>query len=195
MSLLHRQIKYGKKSRNQSSFRAISERRKDSIGLPRVLATSAVLIFAALCCYTTLLYILPFASPKQILGITQQNYAASAMQDTRASWLKNTFLKPFELRRTFLSTQQGIRAHYVIPEGTVVDLKIEHCMRAIIVEAYKCKVVGNSTAEIESGIGTRKFMFNRVGFYQFNDQLRYLDSKKLVPKSDQTGYRIIWVRD
>ena len=191
-----RHVKYNSKSSNKGAFKSFqSGGSPKSVNYGRVIVTSVVLIFAALTCYTTILYMLPFASPKQILGISHQNYAASAMQDTRSSWFKNTFLRPFELRRTFLSTHQGIRAHYVIPEGTVVDLKIEHCMRAIIVEAYKCKVIGSSTAEISAGLGTRRFMFNRVGFYQFKDQLRYTESGDVVPKSKQDGYRIIWVRD
>ena len=191
-----RQVKYSASSSNKGAFKSFqSGGSSKSVNYGRVIVTSVVLIFAALTCYTTILYMLPFASPKQILGISHQNYAASAMQDTRASWFKNTFLRPFELRRTFLNTHQGIRAHYVIPEGTVVDLKIEHCMRAIIVEAYKCKIVGSSTAEISAGLGTRRFKFNRVGFYQFKDQLRYIDSRDVVPKSEQDGYRIIWVRD
>ena len=170
-------------------------KRREPLGLPRTIATAVVLIFAALCSYTTILYLLPFVSPKQILGISQQNYAASALDGSRASWLKNTLLKPFELRRTFLGTHQGIRAHYVIPEGTMVDLRIEHCMRAIIVEAYKCKIVGTSTAEIDEGMGSRHFKFSKVGFYQFKDQLRYKQTGALVPKAEQDGYRIIWVRD
>jgi len=196
MSISTRQIKYGKKSKHRGAFKYITgEHKAQAIGLPRVLATTAVLVFAALSAYTTILYMLPFVSPKQILGITQQNYAAASMDGSRASWLKNTFLKPFELRRTFLGTHQGIRAHYVIPEGTVVDLRIEHCMRAMIVEAYKCKIVGISTAEIESGFGSRHFKFSRVGFYQFKDQLRYTATGALVPESEQGGYRIIWARD
>jgi len=196
MSLLQRQLKYNKKSTIRRGFKFITgERKAEAMGLSRVIATSIVLIFAATACYTTILYMLPFASPKQILGISQQNYAAAALEDSRSSWLKNTFLRPFELRRTFLGTHQGIRAHYVVPDGTVVDLRIEHCMRAIIVEAFKCKVVGSSTAEIPAGMGTRQFTFNRVGFYQFQDQLRYVDTGRIVPKSEQEGYRIIWVRE
>ena len=191
-----RHVKYNSKSANKGAFKSFqSDGSPKSVNYGRVIVTSVVLILSALTCYTTILYMLPFASPKQILGITHQNYAAAAMQESNASWFRNTFLKPFELRRTFLGTHQGIRAHYVIPEGTVVDLKIEHCMRAIIVEAYKCKIVGSSTAEIQAGLGTRRFMFNRVGFYQFKDRLRYTSSGELVPKSEQDGYRIIWVRD
>ncbi len=199
MSLLHRQIKYGKSAANHATFKAISGqiRKRDSkpMGAPRVLATSASLIAAGLVCYTSLLYLLPFANPKQILGISQQNYAAAAMEDTRASWFRNTFLKPFELQRTFLGTHQGIRAHYVIPAGMKVDIQIEHCMRAIIVEAYKCKVAGSSTAEIESGMGSRLFKFSQVGFYQFKDELRYVSTNQPVPEASRTGYRIIWARD
>jgi len=169
MSLLQRQLKYNKKSTIRRGFKFITgERKAESMGFSRVIATSIVLIFAATACYTTILYMLPFASPKQILGISQQNYAAAALEDSRSSWLTNTFMRPFELRRTFLSTHQGIR---------------------------KCKVVGSSTAEIPAGMGTRQFTFNRVGFYQFQDQLRYVDSGRVVPKSDQEGYRIIWVRE
>jgi len=199
MSLLHRQIKYVKSSANMGTFKAVAGKRRNPkrkpMGLRLVFITSAVLVTAAVVCYTCLLYLMPFANPKQILGITQQNYAAAALEDTRSSWFKNKFMRPFELRRTFLGTHQGIRAHYVIPEGMKVDLLIEHCMRAIIVEAYKCKVVGTSTAEIESGMGSRLFKFSEVGFYQFNDRLRYEATGKLVPSFDQTGYRIIWARD
>ena len=199
MSLLHRQLKYGKSAESHSAFKVISgQTRKDkrkAMGAPRVLATSASLIVAALICYTSLLYLLPFANPKQILGISQQNYAAAAMEDTRASWFRNTFLKPFELRRTFLGTHQGIRAHYVIPDGMKVNLHIEHCLRAVIVEAYRCKVVGTSTAEINSGMGSRLFKFSEVGFYQFKDKLVYESTNESVPEPERTGYRIIWARD
>lgn len=196
MSQLNRQVKYKKRLSNRGGFKSFSGGVKsEPMGLSRALATSGFLILAALSSYTAILYMLPFVSPKQILGISQQNYAASSLDGSRMSWLKNTFLKPFELRRTFLGTTQGIRAHYVIPEGMLVDLKIEHCMRAVIVEAYSCKVVGTSTAEIAEGMGSRRFKFSEVGFYQFKDQLRYKSTGKVVPKTDQSGYRIIWARD
>jgi len=199
MSLQHRQLKYGKSAASHSTFKSISgqtrKHKRKAMGTPRVLATSASLMAAALICYTSLLYLLPFASPKQILGISQQNYAAAAMEDTRASWFRNTFLRPFELRRTFLGTHQGIRAHYVIPDGMKVNLHIEHCLRAVIVEAYRCKVVGTSTAEINSGMGSRLFKFSEVGFYQFKDKLVYESTNESVPEPERTGYRIIWARD
>lgn len=199
MSLLHRQLKYRKSAASHGTFKVISgytrKTERNPMGLPRLLVTSAVLMGAGMICYISLLYLLPFASPKQILGITQQNYAAAAMEDTRSSWFKNTFFRPFELRRTFLGTHQGIRAHYVIPEGTKVNLHIEHCMRAIIVEAFKCKVVRTSSAEIKAGMGSRLFKFSEVGFYQFKDELVYEPSNAPVPDTNRAGYRIIWARD
>lgn len=199
MSLLHRQIKYGKSSANTRSFKALTgqkpARQHNSMGLPRVLATSAVLSFAAFSCYVTLLYLMPFASPKQFLGITQQNQAAAALDGSSASWLRNKILRPFEIKGTFLGQHQGIRAHYVIPEGTTADIHIDHCMRSIIIEAFQCKVVATSEASINGGVGTRMFKFNKVGFYRFNAQLRYTDTGQLVPMTEQQRYRIIWARD
>lgn len=197
MSTSTRQIKYGISSKNQGSFSQITGKspKPKAMGAPRLIGTVVTLVFAALITHTTLLYLLPFANPKQILGITQQNYAAASMEGSTSSWIQNTFFRPFELRRTFLGTKQGIRAHYVVPQGTVVDLRVEHCARAFIIEAYHCKVIGISTSEINPGLGSLRFSFNRVGFYQFKDQLRDTDTGAIVPKSERDGYRIIWVRD
>ncbi len=170
-------------------------RRGEPIGLSRAFSSALAIMMGCLTAYTAVLYMLPIVSPKQVLGISRQNSAAAAMEQDREAWLRNTILRPFELRRTYLGKNQAIRAHYVIPEGTVVELKIEQCMRALIVEAYKCKVISTSSATLDQGMGTRLFRFNQVSFYQFSDQLRYVNGGGLVPESGKDGYRIIWVRD
>ncbi len=194
MSLLHRQLKYGKTSASQRKFREISTGRKEAMGLPRTVMTAVAFILALFSGYIAILYMLPIANPKQILGISEQNYAAAALEKNREGWLRNHLLKPFELRRTYLGNSQAIRAHYVIPEGLVVDLKIEYCARAFIVEAFNCKIVGSSDAQIDAGVGTKQFKFNRVGFFQFKDRLRNAKTGAPATKAEKEGYRIIWTR-
>ena len=197
MSLLRRRLKFGKSAMSRGSFKSLTGQKNSNpkpMGLPRVISTSAVLSFAAAVTYVAILYLFPFVNPKQIVGISPHNQAMKTVDEGHISWLKDTFSKPFELKRGFVNGHQGIRAHYIIPAGTKSDIVIEHCMRAIIVEAFKCKVVGFSKATIPSGTGSRRFTFSRAGFYQFKDQLRYADSGEIVPQSERQGYSIIWAR-
>lgn len=167
----------------------------EPMGARRTLGTAGALVLGLAIGYTAILYILPFATPRQILGISQQNYAAAALEKTNMGWFRNTLLRPFEIRKTFLGKGQSIRAHYVIPKGMEVDLRIEKCARIMIIEAHKCKVVGQSQIKIKGGIGTRKFKFGDVAFYRFDDRLRSVDDVPVSAEAREQGYRIIWVRD
>jgi hypothetical protein len=165
------------------------------MGMGRTLGTALALILGIAAGYTAILYILPFATPRQILGISQQNYAAAALEQNNMGWIRNTLLRPFEIRKTFLGKGQSIRAHYVIPKGMIVDLQIEQCSRKLILEAHICDVMGRSHVTLEEGVGTRKFKFGDVAFFRFDDRLRSVDGIPATAQEREAGYRIIWVRD
>jgi hypothetical protein len=168
---------------------------KEPMGIKRTLGTALALILGISAAYTAILYILPFATPRQILGISQQNYAAAALEQNNMGWIRNTLLRPFEIRKTFLGRGQSIRAHYVIPKGMVVDLQIEQCSRKLIFEAHYCEVMGRSSVTLKEGVGTRKFRFGDVAFFRFDDRLNSVDGVPASEQEREAGYRIIWVRD
>jgi len=144
MSLLRRRLKFGKSAMSRGSFKSLTGQKNSNpkpMGLPRVISTSAVLSFAAAVTYVAILYLFPFVNPKQIVGISPHNQAMKTVDEGHISWLKDTFSKPFELKRGFVNGHQGIRAHYIIPAGTKSD---------IVIELYVAFIAFGST-EIYSG--------------------------------------------
>lgn len=196
MAHLSRQIKFKKNNKaayNAAALQRRIENARQPLGLGRTLATAASLIIGSLGAYAAMHYLLPVVSTPQILGISQHNLAASAIEEKEANPLKSHLIRPFELKRSYLRAGQPIKAFYVIPEGAQVDLIIEKCRKSIIIEVFTCDVIGQTNVTVDSAEGTHQFKFKDPGVYNFDARLRYNDGRDITPENSQ-GFYVIWKR-
>lgn len=196
MAQLSRQIKFKRDNKavyDADAFKRKIEAAREPIGLARTLGTAASLIIGCLGIYAAMHYLLAFVSTPQILGISQHNLAAAAIETKTASPLKSHLMRPFELKRSYVRVGQPIKAFYIIPEGAQVDLMIEKCRQSIIIEVFKCDVIGKTEVTVNSTEGTHQFKFKEAGFYKFDAQLRYNDGRDIT-QENSSSYYVLWKR-
>ena len=163
-------------------------RKRKSMGLGRTFGSATTLIVGGAMCYVALHYIPAYLGLNKILSFSDLDTSSSVAPESSQWATLSSYADAFRLKRTYLRPGQTIQAQYALPEGAKLDLVIQRCQPAFIVEIFKCRVINEETARVTNDkLGTQRFHFPEAGFYRF-------DEKVTLAPNNVKNYRIVWSR-
>ena len=164
------------------------DKKRKSMGLGRTLGSATSLIIGGTMCYVALHYIPAYLGLNKVLSLSDLNTSSSVAPED-SQWASLTsYVDAFRIKRTYLRQGQEIQAEYALPEGATLDLIIQRCQPAFIVEIFKCQVISEETAQVKNNkVGAQRFHFPEAGFYRF-------DEKVTLAPDNVKNYRVIWSR-
>jgi len=165
-----------------------ASKKRKSMGLGRTFGSATTLVIGGAMCYIALHYIPAYLGLNKILSFSDLDTSSSVAAESSQWATLSSYVDAFRIKRTYLRPGQTIQAEYAIPEGAKLDLVIQRCRPALIVEIFKCQVISEETAQIRNDkLGTQRFRFPESGFYRFDEKIT------LAPNNAQ-NYRVIWSR-
>jgi len=163
-------------------------RKRKAMGLGRTLGSATTLIIGGGMFYIALHYIPAYLGLNKILSFSDLDTSSSISPDTSQWAALSSYADAFRLKRTYLRAGQTIQAQYALPEGASLDLVIQKCRPAFVLEIFKCDVLNEEKARIKfNQRGTQRFRFPESGFYRFQENVT------LSPNNIK-NYRVIWSR-
>jgi len=163
-------------------------KKRKSMGLGRTFSSATTLIIGGALCYVALHYIPAYLGLNKVLSFSDLDTSSSVAPETSQWATLSSYADAFRIKRTYLRSGQTIQAQYAIPEGAKLDLVIQRCRPAFIVEIFKCQVINEETAHIRNDkLGTQRFRFPESGFYRF-------DERVTLNPDNAEDYRVIWSR-
>ena len=163
-------------------------KKRKSMGLGRTFGSATTLIIGGAMCYISLHYIPAYLGLNKILAFSDLDTSASVAPESSHWAALSSYADAFRLKRTFLREGQTIQAQYALPKGAKLDLVIQRCRPAFVVEIFKCQVINEETARVRNDqLGTQRFRFPEAGFYRFDERVT------LAP-NNQKNYRVVWSR-
>jgi len=163
-------------------------KKRKSIGIGRTFGSATTLIIGGAMCYVALHYIPAYLGLNKILSFSDLDTSASVAPESSQWATLSSYTDAFRLKRTYLRPGQTIQAEYAIPDAAKLELVIQRCRPAFIVEIFKCQVISEETAHVKNDkLGTQRFRFPEAGFYRF-------DEKVILAPNNQQNYRVIWSR-
>jgi len=165
---------------------ALKKRRP--LGLKRTFGSATTLIIGGAMCYVALHYIPAYLGLNKVLSFSDLDTSSSVAPESSQWAALSSYADAFRLKRTYLRPGQTIQAQYALPKGAKLDLVIQRCRPAFIVEIFKCQVINeqNSVVKNERN-GTQRFVFPEAGFYRF-------DEKITLAPNNVKNYRVVWSR-
>ena len=165
-----------------------SNPKKKKMGIGRTLGSAGSLILGAFSFYVALHYIPAYLGLQKIIAFSElDNSAARLAKDDEFSIL-SAYIDPFRIKRTYLRAGQSMQMQYALPEGSKLEIEINRCRAAFIVEIFKCEVVSQKKLVVKNDkIGTQRFTFNQEGFYLFDETVIQRTAK-------QEKFRVVWSR-
>ena len=101
-------------------------------------------------------------------------------------------LDSFSRDQAYIRRGKGLAAHYVIPEGKSIELRITRCQPQFIVEVFRCTPSDEQVITLnKSRKGVERLSFNLGGFYVYQSRLLSGDG---TAATDTAGYRVVWHR-
>lgn len=167
--------------------KSVRKKRK-SMGIGRTFGSATTLIIGGAMCYVSLHYIPAYLGLNKILSFSDLDTSASVAPESSQWAALSSYADAFRIKRTYLRPGQTIQAQYALPKGAKLDLVIQRCRPALIVEIFKCEVINEQTAKIRNDkLGTQRFRFPEAGFYRF-------DEKVSLAPNNNGNYRVVWSR-
>ena len=165
-----------------------AKKKRHSMGIGRTFSSATTLIIGGAMCYISLHYIPAYLGLSKILAFSEMDRSASVAPESSQWAALSSYADAFRIKRTFLREGQTIQAQYALPEGATLDLVIQRCRSAFIVEIFNCQVVSEETARVTNDRdGMQRFRFPEAGFYRF-------DEKVTLAPNNVRNYRVIWSR-
>lgn len=165
-----------------------ASKKRKPMGIGRTFGSATTLIIGGAMCYIALHYIPAYLGLNKILSFSDLDTSASVAPESSQWATLSSYADAFRIKQTYLRSGQTIQAQYALPEGTKLDLVIQRCRPALIVEIFKCQVINEETAKIRNDkLGTQRFRFSEAGFYRFDERVT------LSPNS-VGNYRVVWSR-
>ncbi|MEP3891688.1 MAG: hypothetical protein ABJN69_14615 [Hellea sp.] len=165
-----------------------SGKRRRSMGLGRTFGSATTLIIGGAMCYIALHYIPAYLGLNKILSFSDMDTTSSVAPESSQWAALSSYADAFRLKRTYLRQGQTIQAQYALPAGAKLDLIIQRCRPAFVVEIFNCQVISEETARVVNDKdGTQRFRFPKSGFYRFDETVT------LAPNNVK-NYRVIWSR-
>lgn len=159
-----------------------------SMGLSRTFGSATTLILGGAMCYIALHYIPAYLGLNKILSFSELDSSSSVAPESSQWAALSSYADAFRIKRTYLRSGQTIQAQYALPEGATLDLIIQRCKPAFVVEIFNCQVLNEETARVNNDKdGSQRFRFSESGFYRFDERVTLApDNKK--------NYRVVWSR-
>lgn len=165
-----------------------AEKKRQPLGLGRTFGSATTLIIGGAMCYIALHYIPAYLGLNKVLSFSDLDSSSSVAPESSQWATLSSYADAFRLKRTYLRPGQTIQAEYAIPGGAKLDLIIQRCRPAFIVEIFKCQVINEQTAQISNDkLGAQRFSFPEAGFYRFDERVT------LAP-NNIANYRVVWSR-
>jgi len=165
-----------------------ASKKRKPMGLGRTFGSATTLIIGGAMCYVALHYIPAYLGLNKILSFSDLNTSSSIAPESSQMTTLSSYVDAFRLKRTYLRPGQTIQVQYAIPEGAKLDLVIQRCRPAFILEIFKCETMSEETAQIrDDKLGTQRFHFPEAGFYRF-------DEKVTLAPNNTDNYRVVWSR-
>ena len=165
-----------------------ARKKRRAMGLGRTFGSATTLIIGGAMCYVALHYIPAYLGLNKILSFSDLDTTASVAPESSQWAALSSYADAFRFKRTYLRQGQSIQAQYALPDGAKLDLVIQRCQPAFIVEIFKCQVISEETARVVGDKdGTHRFRFPESGFYRF-------DEKVTLAPNNVKNYRVIWSR-
>lgn len=163
-------------------------KKRKSMGLGRTFGSATTLIIGGAMCYVALHYIPAYLGLNKVLSFSNLDTSASVAPESSQWAALSSYADAFRIKRTYLKSGQTIQAQYALPEGATLELVIQRCRSAFIVEIFNCQVVSEETARVKNDKdGTQRFRFPEAGFYRFDERVT------LAPNNVK-NYRVVWSR-
>ena len=159
-----------------------------SMGIGRTFGSATTLIIGGAMCYVSLHYVPAYLGLNKILAFSDLDTSSSVAPESSQWAALSSYVDAFRIKRTYLKSGQTIQAQYALPEGAKLDLIIQRCRPAFVVEIFNCQVISEETAQVTNDKdGTQRFSFAESGFYRF-------DEKVTLSPNNVKNYRVIWSR-
>ena len=166
----------------------INRKKTEPLGIVRTFGSATSLIIGGALCYVALHYIPAYLGLNKVLSFSELDRSASIAPESSQWATLSSYTDAFRIKRTYLRSGQAIQVQYAIPEGATLELYIQRCRPAFIIEIFKCQVVNEETARVtHDKLGTQRFRFPEGGFYRF-------DEKVTLAPNNMENYRVIWSR-
>jgi len=164
------------------------KKKRASLGIARTFGSATTLIIGGAMAYIALHYVPAYLGFNKILSFSDLDTSSSVAPESSQWAALSSYGDAFRLKRTYLRAGQTIQAQYALPEGAKLDLVIQKCRSAFIVEIFNCQVLTEEKAQvINDKDGTQRFVFPESGFYRFDEKVTF------APNNVQ-NYRVIWSR-
>lgn len=165
-----------------------NHKKPEPLGIIRTFGSATSLIIGGGLCYVALHYIPAYLGLNKILSFSDRNSSASIAPESSQWATLSSYADAFRIKQTYLRPGQTIQAQYALPEGATLDLNIQRCRPAFIIEIFKCKVINQETVRIVNDkLGTQRFSFPESGFYRF-------DERVTLEPDNAKNYRVVWSR-
>lgn len=165
-----------------------ASKKRRSMGLGRTFGSATTLIVGGAMCYVALHYIPAYLGLNKLLSFSDMDTTSSVAPESSQWATLSSYADAFRLKRTYLRQGQTIQAQYALPAGAKLELVIQRCRPAFIVEIFKCQVISEETARVTNDRdGAQRFRFPEAGFYRF-------DEKVTLAPNNVKNYRVIWSR-
>lgn len=165
-----------------------ARKKRKSMGIGRTFGSASTLIIGGAMCYVSLHYIPAYLGLNKILSFSDLDTSASVAPESSQWAALSSYADAFRIKRTYLKSGQTIQAQYALPEGATLDLVIQRCRPAFIVEIFKCQVINEETARVSNDkLGTQRFRFPEAGFYRFDERITFATN-------NVKDYRVVWSR-
>ncbi|WP_026940863.1 hypothetical protein [Hellea balneolensis] len=163
-------------------------KKRKSLGLARTFGSATTLIIGGAMCYIALHYIPAYLGLNKILSFSELDTSSSVAPESSQWAALSSYADAFRLKRTYLRPGQTIQAQYAIPKGASLELIIQRCQAAFVLEIFNCNVMTEEKVRITSDQrGTQRFRFPEAGFYRFQDTITH------APNNIK-NYRVVWSR-
>jgi len=166
----------------------VATKKRKSMGIGRTFGSATTLIIGGAMCYVALHYIPAYLGLNKVLSFSDLDTSASVAAESSQWATLSSYADAFRIKRTYLRPGQTIQAQYALPEGATLELSIQRCRPAFILEIFKCQPINEQTALVKNDkLGTQRFRFPEAGFYRFEEKVT------LAPNNAK-NYRVVWSR-
>ncbi|WP_371397911.1 hypothetical protein [Fretibacter rubidus] len=195
MGMLSRRLahknKFEKNQFSSNTLRLMEDGKIFTLNYRWIFGSALSILIGLFTMYTAMHYLTAYVSPKQILWSSQSNSAANQMEENSMG-VVDKVLDSFTRDQAYIRRGKGLAAHYVIPEGKSIELRIVRCQPQFIVEVFRCTAGDQQIITLnKSRKGVERLSFNLAGFYVYQSRLINSDG---TPAEDKTGYRVVWHR-
>jgi len=162
--------------------------KKKKMGFFRTIGTATSLLLGGSMFYVALHYIPAYLGLQKVVTLSELDNSATRLTKDNQVSLLSAYIDPFRLNRTYVRAGQSLQVQYALPTDAELEIYINRCRPAFIVEIFNCDVINRETAIVKNDkVGTQRFKFKDSGFYSFNETV-------IQKNNMREKYRVVWSR-